>query len=165
MSDNLVNLPTIISSNANALRLNPEWHFNVSFNWHSKGFIQENEKEITKSSTKCRSFGLGFNMLSNRPYKTYHGRTKSMRYNDVIMSATASQITSLTSGYSAVYSGADQRKHQSSGSLAFVRVTGEFPTQRASNAENVSISWRYHVCSAFWQACHHAPRLGLVANG
>ena len=43
-------------------------------------------------------------------------------HNDVIkMSATASQITSLTSVYATVYSGADQRKHQSSASLAFVR--------------------------------------------
>ena len=33
----------------------------------------------------------------------------------------ASQITSLTIVYSTVYSGADQRKHQSSTSLAFVR--------------------------------------------
>ena len=32
-----------------------------------------------------------------------------------------SQITSLTTAYSAVYTGADQRKHQSSASLAFVR--------------------------------------------
>ena len=38
-------------------------------------------------------------------------------YDDVIMSAIASQITCLTS----VYSGADQRKHQSPTSLAFVR--------------------------------------------
>ena len=41
--------------------------------------------------------------------------------NDVIMGAIASQITSLTSVYSIVYSDADQRKHQSSASLAFVR--------------------------------------------
>ena len=41
--------------------------------------------------------------------------------NDVIMGAVASQITSLTIVYSSVYSGADQRKHQSSASLAFVR--------------------------------------------
>ena len=41
-------------------------------------------------------------------------------YDDVIMSAMASQITSLTIVYSIVYSGADQRKHQSSASLAFV---------------------------------------------
>ena len=42
-------------------------------------------------------------------------------YNDVIMGSMASQITSLTIVYSAVYSGADQRKHQISASLAFVR--------------------------------------------
>ena len=42
-------------------------------------------------------------------------------YNDVIMDSMASQITSLTIVYSAVYSGADQRKYQSSASLAFVR--------------------------------------------
>ena len=36
------------------------------------------------------------------------------------MSAMASQITSLTVVYSSVYSGPDQRKHQSSASLAFV---------------------------------------------
>ena len=42
-------------------------------------------------------------------------------YNDVIMSTIASQITSLTIVYSDVYSGADQRKHQSSASLAFVK--------------------------------------------
>ena len=35
-------------------------------------------------------------------------------YNDVIMSAIASQITSLVIVYSTVYSGADQRKYQSS---------------------------------------------------
>ena len=42
-------------------------------------------------------------------------------YNEVIMSALASQITSLTIVYSTVCSGVDQRKHQSSASLAFVR--------------------------------------------
>ena len=37
------------------------------------------------------------------------------------MDAIASQITSLTIVYSIVYSHADQRKHQSPASLAFVR--------------------------------------------
>ena len=43
-----------------------------------------------------------------------------LRHGDVIMGAIASQITSLTIVYSTVYSDADQRKHQSSASLAFV---------------------------------------------
>ena len=42
-------------------------------------------------------------------------------YGDVIMGKIASQITSLTIVYSTVYSDADQRKHPSSASLAFVR--------------------------------------------
>ena len=42
-------------------------------------------------------------------------------YNYVIKGAMASQITSLTIVYSTVHSGADQIKHQSSASLAFVR--------------------------------------------
>ena len=42
-------------------------------------------------------------------------------YTDVIMGTRASQITSLTIVYSTVYSDADQRWHQSSASLAFVR--------------------------------------------
>ena len=42
-------------------------------------------------------------------------------YSDAILGAMASQITSLTIVYSNVYSGSDQRKHQSSASLAFVR--------------------------------------------
>ena len=41
-------------------------------------------------------------------------------YTDVIMTTMASQITSLTVVYSNVYSDTDQRKHQSSASLAFV---------------------------------------------
>ena len=150
-------------------------------------------------------------------YRNY-GIDEYIHYGDVIMGAIVSQITSLTIVYSAVYSGADQIKHQRSASLAFVRgihrrpmnsphkwpvtrktfpfddvimlqlchnnerddasnrrrldrllkclfrrrsnktsklrltgvcegnssVTGEFPAQRASNVENVSIWWFYH---------------------
>ena len=43
-------------------------------------------------------------------------------YSDVIMGAMASQITGVSIVCLTVCSGADQRKHQSSASLAFVRV-------------------------------------------
>ena len=73
-------------------------------------------------------------------------------YSDVIMSAMASQTTGVSMVYSTLCSGADQRKHQSSSSLAFVMgnspATGEFPSQRASNAENISIWWRHHASMA-----------------
>ena len=64
------------------------------------------------------------------------------------MGTIAYQITSLTVVYTTVYSGADQTKHQSSASLAFVRGIHRGPVnspiQMASNAENVSIPWRRH---------------------
>ena len=49
-------------------------------------------------------------------------------------------------------------------------VTGEFPAQRASNAENVSIWWRHHVapiyeidvCNASHKTCHSPHRLRRV---
>ena len=50
-----------------------------------------------------------------------HWSVFHFHYGDVIMDAIASQITSLAIVYSIVYSDADQRKHQSSASLAFVR--------------------------------------------
>ena len=50
------------------------------------------------------------------------------------MDLMASQITSLTNIYSAVYSGADQRKHQSSASLAFVRGIHQVENKQQDNA-------------------------------
>ena len=52
---------------------------------------------------------------------------KHVHCSDVIMSAMASQITSLTIVYSTVFSGPDQRKRQSSVSLAFVRRIHQWP--------------------------------------
>ena len=69
-------------------------------------------------------------------------------YGDVIMGAIASQITSLTVVYWTVYSDADQRKHQSSASLAFVRGIHWSPVNSRTNGQwrkNVPILWRYHV--------------------
>ena len=57
----------------------------------------------------------------NRDYCKINIATFIRHYNDVIMGAIASQIISFTIVYSTVYSSADQRKHDSSASLAFVR--------------------------------------------
>ena len=57
----------------------------------------------------------------------------------------APQITSLTILYSIVYSAVDKKKkHQSSASLAFVRLIRRTNGQQRLNA---SILWRYHVNS------------------
>ena len=53
--------------------------------------------------------------------------SRNTHCSDVIISAMASQITSLTIVYSTIYSGASQRKHQSFASLAFVRGIHRWP--------------------------------------
>ena len=79
-------------------------------------------------------------------------------YSDVIMGPMASQITSLTIVYSTLYSSTDERKHQSSASLAFVRGIHRSLAQMASNAENVSIWWhhqdKFPIGPGNWYSSH-----------
>ena len=80
-----------------------------------------------------------------RPTKR-HPHIQAVHYSDVIIGVMASQIASLTIGYSTVYSGAENIKAPRH--WPFVRnspMTGEFPAQMASNTENVSIWWRHHA--------------------
>ena len=58
---------------------------------------------------------------------TYRHILISCHYSDVIMGAMASQIIGVSIVCSTVCSGADQRKHQSSASLAFVRGIHRWP--------------------------------------
>ena len=70
-----------------------------------------------------------------------------IHYSDIIMSAMASQITNTSIVCSIDCSGAYQRKSKlrvNGLCEGNPHVTGGFPSQRASNAENVSIWWRYH---------------------
>ena len=61
------------------------------------------------------------NILNVFSHQLRHYWDIQEHHDDVIMTTMASEITSLTIVYSIVYSDADQRKHQSSASLAFVR--------------------------------------------
>ena len=64
---------------------------------------------------------------------------EAFHYSDVTMSVMASQITGASIVCSTVCSGADQRKHQSFASLAFVRRIHRWPvvsSQKSSDAEN-----------------------------
>ena len=67
-------------------------------------------------------------------------------YNDVTMSAMASQITGVSIVYSNVCSDEDQRKHQSSTSLAFVRGIHRWPVNfphKRPVTRNMFF-WRHH---------------------
>ena len=78
-------------------------------------------------------------------------------YNGVIMSTMASQITSLTSVYSIVYSRRRWKKTPKLRNTGLCAgnspVTGEFPAQRSSKAENVFIWWRHHDKNANIRLC------------
>ena len=97
-----------------------------------------------------------------------------LSYNDVIMSTMASQITSVTIVYSIVYSGADQRKHQSSASLAFVREIHRWPvnsphkelvTRKMFPFDDVIMYQEYNKCSLLSNpevCCMHAILFALL---
>ena len=66
---------------------------------------------------------------------------------DVMMGTMASQITSLTIVYSTFIrrrSKKTSKFHVTGLCEGNSLMTGEFPAQKASNAENVSIWWRHH---------------------
>ena len=79
----------------------------------------------------------------------FTGRRRVLHYSDVKLDAIESHITSLTIVYTTVYSDSDKKKTLklcvTGLCVGNSPVTGEFPAQMASNAENVSIWWRHHV--------------------
>ena len=88
----------------------------------------------------------------------------SVYYTDVIMGAMASRFTSLAIVYSAVYLGANQRKHQSSASLAFVRGIHRGPvnsphkgpvTMKMFPFDDVIMRYFYDICSIIWYIYLH----------
>ena len=88
--------------------------------------------------------------------------SRCLHYSDVIMGPVASQITSLTTILSTVYS--DRRRSKKTSTFrvsAFVRWilpgTIEFPAQLASNAEKLSIWWRHHVPPDFFVNLYISP--------
>ena len=100
---------------------------------------------------KCTWF---INVTLGTMYFSWSYTCTNVHYNDVVMGMIASQITSLTIVYSTVYSDADERKHQSSVSLAFVRGIYRWPvnslhkgpvTQKMFTFDDVNITWFINV--------------------
>ena len=75
-------------------------------------------------------------------------------YNDVIMSAIASQIVSLTIVYSTIYSGANQRKHHNSLSLAFVRGIQLWPENSLHKGPVTRKIFPFDYVVAWGGGCH-----------
>ena len=77
------------------------------------------------------------------------GTRDPFHYDDVIMGAMASQITSPAIVYSTVYSDADQRKHQNSVSLAFVRGIHRRPVNFPHNGQKRGKFFHFMTSSCY----------------
>ena len=97
----------VVACMARSHYLNQSW---IIINWTIGNTLQWNSNQNTK-------FFIQENASENI----------ACHYNDIIMTTMASQITSLMNIYLIVYSDADQRKHQSSASQAFVRGNHRLP--------------------------------------
>ena len=83
-------------------------------------------------------------------------------YSYVIMGAMASQIISLTIAHSTLFLRCRSKKTSKLSVTGLCAgnspVSGEFPKEMASNAENVSIWWRHHSWTASNSAQWKLPR-------
>ena len=114
--------------------------FCMDFHIYSRG--TKHELDVVRVWNSLPENGLRFNWTETKE-TAIEIRIIIFHYNDVTMDAIASQITSLTI-VSTVYSDADQRKHQSSASLAFVRGIHRWPGN-SRHKWPVTRKWRHHV--------------------
>ena len=87
--------------------------------------------------------------------------TAKVHYNDVIMSAMASEITSVSIICSTVCSGADQRKHQSSASLAFLWGIHQWPVNSPHKGPVTPKMFPFDVVIML---CGHHPCFGCLSG-
>ena len=89
----------------------------------------------------------------------YFPAEMATHYTDVIMSAMVSQNTSIAIVYSTVYSGADQRKHQSSESLTFVQG---FHRWLVNSLHKWPVMWKMFtfedIIMCLWSVCMQMHR-------
>ena len=112
-------------------------------------------KIIGSHDTTTQNSNLARQTVCSKVITLYMLRSSYTHYNDVIIIAMASQITSFTIVYWTVYS---RRRSKKASKLCVIGlragispVTGEFPAQRVSNEDNVSIWSRHHDISYFLQ--------------
>ena len=126
--------------------------------WLASGLPPANQEPCFKILVNKHGHDMDMGIsLKSRPrvirghhYKGHHYNTIiPEHYNDIIMSTMASQITSLMIAYSTIHSRCRSKETSKLGITGLCEgnspVTSEFPTQRASKAENASIWWHHPV--------------------
>ena len=124
------------------MAINCKWDFQIQLTKYGSG-----RSNILHRTDQAQCHHVDFDVLRRHmEYTTQHTCTfqahllywrvcllmeSMLHYSDVTMGAMASQITSIAIVYSTVYSGADERKHQSFASLAFFRGIHRWPGNSA----------------------------------
>ena len=111
------------------------WNFHHWLHWKLSKW-QLPVQPVMKISSKWRHFRFSVGAHGNALCR-WNLLNVSLKWRHKWNGAMASQITSLTFVYSTVYSGEIKENIKAP-------VTGEFPAQMTSNAENASIWWRHH---------------------
>ena len=138
--------------------MGPSWTHTISI---FPPLFKFNESFSSKSwqcavATKLRK---SLSRPTSRVLRTAKQTWRIQHYDDVIMTMLASQITSLMVVYSIVYLGVNQRKHQSSASLAFVREIHRGPvnfphkrpvTRKMFPFDDVIMIYRVNRVNYFW---------------
>ena len=106
----------------------------------------------------CKETNMIFTPFADKVLHPLAG-VAAIHNHDVIMTTMASQITSLTVVYSTVYWDADQRKHQSYASLAF--VWGIHRDRWIPHTKGQLRGKCFHLMTS---SCWHRLRLGFHAS-
>ena len=114
LNNNALSEPKMISLLTHLCVTRPEWLNHIKITFCAAGLFHWLLDKTKWQWCDIFYFTWVIAVPSNLSYVRWH-------YSDVIMGVMASQITSLTIVYSTAHSGADQRKHQSSAWLVFVR--------------------------------------------
>ena len=115
------------------------------------------QMELTQNYCTCR-----LSCTSRTITRHSHAAFEFIQFNssDVIISTMASQITSLTISNSIVYSCADQRKHQSSASLAFVRRIHQWPVNSPQKGPVTRKKFLFEDFIMFYSKSHCFEKIG-----
>ena len=116
-------------------------HIHVNQIWYPGSPVPTNNVIVLSYVFICGKGQFRFQLI-HISGKTSFDTNLTPHYRDVIMGAMTSQIISASIVYSTVCSGTDKKTWMLH-VTCLCEVTGEFPSQRTSDAGNVSVWWRH----------------------
>ena len=124
-------------------------HMDIKWFWMRNRKLSNTDNRCNTNMILLTSAFLSREKVFQDPLAQNRVAHRKYHYSDVMMSTMASQITGVSMVCSSVCSGANQRKHESSAALVFVRGIYRWPMVSLHKGpvtrKNVSIWWRHHT--------------------